>query len=57
MDDPQEWADEFHRLSQLKYNRSIQSEKMMTKLIESGYTVSTSAKQLRELYGAPQWED
>lgn len=57
LDDPQEWADEFHRLSQLKYNRSIQSEKMMTKLIESGYTVSTSAKQLRELYGAPQWED
>lgn len=57
LDDPQKWADEFHRLSQKRYNRSIQSEKSISELISMGYTTSTSTKNLMQLYGRLQWED
>lgn len=57
LDDPQLWADEFHSLSLKKVDRFEQSYMIMNELIEKGYTLSTSTKALRSLYGKPQLED
>ncbi|WP_290034067.1 glycosyltransferase [Ligilactobacillus cholophilus] len=57
IDNAQLWADEFYRLNQRRYNRSIQSEKIMSELIQHGFTISTVSRQLKKLYGRPQWED
>lgn len=57
LNDPQTWADEFHSLSLKKINRFEQSYAVMNELIKKGYTLSTSTKALRNLYGKPQLED
>ena len=57
IDNPQSWADEFHSLSLETNNRFEQSYNTMNELIEKGYTISTSTKLLRKLYGKPQLED
>ena len=57
IDNPQSWADEFHSLSLEANNRFEQSYNTMNELIEKGYTISTSTKLLRKLYGKPQLED
>ena len=57
LDNPQSWADKFHSLSLETVNRFEQSYNTMNELIEKGYTISTSTKALRQLYGKPQWED
>lgn len=57
IDNPQSWADEFHSLSLETNNRFEQSYSTMNELIEKGYTISTSTKLLRKLYGKPQLED
>ena len=57
IDNPQSWADEFHSLSLETNNRFEQSYNTMNELIEKGYTISTSTRALRKLYGKPQLED
>lgn len=54
--DPQVWADAFHRLSQEKYNRIEESQNAMDELITHGYTVATSTRELKKLYGQSKWE-
>ena len=55
--DPQSWADEFHCLSQYKYDRSKQSYEATKELMSEGYGISSSTQQLRNLYGIINTED